>query len=91
MNTDGYNRALGSVCDWCLIPEVGQNHFSPNHSFLSALVKHEVSEERGFFILFFFLTTVFLNYICLKMCHRAAPESKCLTTLTLSLGVNGAG
>lgn len=49
MNTDGYNRALGSVCDWCLIPEVGQNHSRPNHSFLSALVKHEVSEERGFF------------------------------------------
>lgn len=89
MNTDGYNRALGSVCDWCLIPEVGQNHSRPNHSFLSALVKHEVSEERGFF---FCSSLLYFWIIFVLKCATGRPLSQNVWQLWLWVfGVNGAG
>lgn len=92
MNADGYNRALGSVCDWCLIPEVGQNHSRPNHSFLSALVKHEVSEERGFFFCCSSSSLLYFWIIFVLKCATGRPLSQNVWQLWLWVfGVNGPG
>lgn len=92
MNTDGYNRALGSVCDWCLIPEVGQNHSRPNHSFLSALVKHEVSEESGVFFCCSSSSLLYFWIIFVLKCATGRPLSQNVWQLRLWIfGVNGAG